>query len=214
MTEQATKEEASNDLFDPSLIINREVSWLQFNDRVLAMAATRPVPLLERLRFLAIFTSNLDEYFMVRVAAVREQVEAGMDSRGSDGMTPAETLDAIVKHLSESMDAQVRLLHGRAAPGPGQGGHPPGRDGRPGGRGPAPARRVLHPPRLPGADPAGRRPQSPVPVHLQPVAVAGRVRARPGPEAELFARVKVPAILPRFVPVDRPSGPSSSRSRS
>ena len=78
-------ETVERDLHDPYLYINREISWLQFNDRVLAMAADPQVPLLERLKYLAIFSTNLDEFFMVRVAGLRDQVEAGMITRGSDG---------------------------------------------------------------------------------------------------------------------------------
>src|SRR4030095_3958671 len=66
------------DLYDPYLYINREISWLQFNDRVLAMAADADVPLLERLKYLAIFSTNLDEFFMLRVCGLRDQVQAGM----------------------------------------------------------------------------------------------------------------------------------------
>ena len=65
------------DLSDPGLYINRELSWLDFNERVLALAREPRVPLLERCKFLAIFSSNLDEFFMVRVAAVQDALEAG-----------------------------------------------------------------------------------------------------------------------------------------
>src|SRR6266516_78419 len=87
-------DQPSRELTDPSLYLNREISWLEFNDRVLAIAQDPATPLLERLRFLAIFATNLDEFFMVRVSGLREQVEAGMISRGSDGWTPSETLEA------------------------------------------------------------------------------------------------------------------------
>jgi polyphosphate kinase len=98
MTETSAADGVERDLYDPYLYINREISWLQFNDRVLAMAADPQVPLLERLKYLAIFSSNLDEFFMVRVAGLRDQVAAGMVTRGSDGLTPSETLEAIAKH--------------------------------------------------------------------------------------------------------------------
>ena len=65
------------ELTDPSLYINRELSWLDFNDRVLQLAEDESLPLMERLKFLAIFVTNLDEFFMIRVAGVHDQVDAG-----------------------------------------------------------------------------------------------------------------------------------------
>src|SRR5919198_1407150 len=83
------------ELEDPSLYFNRELSWLDFNDRVLQLAEDASVPLLERVKFCAIWESNLDEFYMVRVANLHDQLEAGMDVRGADGMGPSEQIDAI-----------------------------------------------------------------------------------------------------------------------
>jgi len=83
------------DLDDSSLYFNRELSWLDFNDRVLQLAEDPSVPLLERVKFCAIYQDNLDEFFMVRVANLHEQVEAGRDARGADGMSASEQLEAI-----------------------------------------------------------------------------------------------------------------------
>jgi polyphosphate kinase len=83
------------DLRDRSLYDNREVSWLDFNDRVLQLAEDESLPLIERLKFLAIFVTNLDEFFMVRVAGVHDQVDARIDARGPDGLTPTEVLERI-----------------------------------------------------------------------------------------------------------------------
>ena len=83
------------DLEDPSLYFNRELSWLDFNDRVLQLAEDESVPLLERVKFAAIWESNMDEFFMVRVANLHDQLEAGMPSRMADGMAPTEQLAAI-----------------------------------------------------------------------------------------------------------------------
>ncbi|HSK49612.1 MAG TPA: polyphosphate kinase 1 [Solirubrobacterales bacterium] len=80
---------------DPGLYFNRELSWLDFNQRVLELAEEAEVPLLERVRFSSIYASNLDEFFMVRVAGLFDQVDAGIDARGSDGFSPAEQIDAI-----------------------------------------------------------------------------------------------------------------------
>jgi polyphosphate kinase len=82
-------------LADPSLYINRELSWLDFNDRVLQLAEDDEVPLLERVKFCAIYTTNLDEYYMVRVAGLRDQIDAGVQTPGQDGRTPSETLGLI-----------------------------------------------------------------------------------------------------------------------
>jgi polyphosphate kinase len=94
------------DLSDPSLYFNRELSWLEFNDRVLQLGEDTSVPLLERVKFCAIWESNLDEFFMVRVANLHDQVEAGMAGRGADGMSPMEQILAIRERVS----AQRRRL--------------------------------------------------------------------------------------------------------
>jgi polyphosphate kinase len=83
------------DLEDSSLYFNRELSWLDFNDRVLQLAEDTSVPLLERVKFCAIWESNLDEFFMVRVANLHDQLEAGVDVRGADGVSPNDQIDAI-----------------------------------------------------------------------------------------------------------------------
>src|SRR5436190_14215259 len=83
-------------LDDPSLYINRELSWLEFNRRVLEEAQNPEVPFLERLKFLAIFSSNLDEFFMVRVGGLQQKVQAGIArGSGADRMPPHEQLERI-----------------------------------------------------------------------------------------------------------------------
>ncbi len=89
----------SINLNDPSLYINRELSWLQFNRRVLEEAIDERHPLLERVKFLSIFASNLDEFFMIRVSGLRRQLEAEVIDTPPDGMTPAEQLMAIRQEL-------------------------------------------------------------------------------------------------------------------
>ena len=91
--------------------LNRELSWLQFDERVLALAENPDLPLLERAQFLAIFTSNLDEFFQVRVAGLREQVSAGATGSGADGMSPAAQL-AVIDTLASELSARAAHLFG------------------------------------------------------------------------------------------------------
>src|ERR671925_2195053 len=88
-------------LDSPELFTNRELSWLQFNERVLELAEDDGIPLLERVKFLAIYSSNLDEFVMVRVAGLHDQVDAGIDARGPDGLSPSETIDRIAERVRE-----------------------------------------------------------------------------------------------------------------
>jgi polyphosphate kinase len=91
---------------DERRYLNRELSWLDFNARVLALAEDPETPLLERVKFLAIFSQNLDEFFQVRVAGLKERVAAGVTRRSVDGMTASEQLEAIL--------ARARVLSARA----------------------------------------------------------------------------------------------------
>ncbi|MFT3863425.1 MAG: polyphosphate kinase 1 [Solirubrobacterales bacterium] len=103
-------------LEDPSLYFNREISWLEFNRRVLELAEDREVPLLERLRFCSIYASNLDEFYMVRVAGLFDQMEAGIDARGPDGLRPAEQIDRIQQRVLELDKRLQRAFGGELRP--------------------------------------------------------------------------------------------------
>ncbi|MBK5233639.1 MAG: polyphosphate kinase 1 [Thermoleophilia bacterium] len=104
------------ELSDPSLYFNRELSWLDFNQRVLELGEDESVPLLERVKFCAIYASNLDEFFMVRVAGIWDQVDAGIDARGPDGLSPRELVQAI-RSRSLELDRRLRdLLDGDLRP--------------------------------------------------------------------------------------------------
>jgi polyphosphate kinase len=108
---QATAVESRLGLDDPSLYINRELSWLEFNRRVLEEAQDPEVPWLERLKFLAIFSSNLDEFFMVRVGGLQQKVQAGIQrGSGADRMPPQEQLERISQLVRELVAEQYRCL--------------------------------------------------------------------------------------------------------
>ena len=99
------------------LFINRELSWLEFNRRVLEEALDERHPLLERLKFLAIFSSNLDEFFMVRVSGLQEAVEAEILDESADGMSPADQLKEISARLRPMLNRQMRCLSDQILPG-------------------------------------------------------------------------------------------------
>src|SRR5687768_1294405 len=105
------------DLSDPSLYINRELSWLAFNERVLDQARTDSHPLLERIKFLAIAANNLDEFFMVRVATLTRQHRAGLHTISPDGLTLGEQLAAVrsraermLVDIARCWDSELRPL--------------------------------------------------------------------------------------------------------
>src|SRR5262249_52917142 len=107
VTPEAVRTTASEpNLEDPALYFNRELSWLDFNDRVLQLAEDARVPLLERVNFCAIYEDNLDEFFMVRVAGLHDKVEQKVDTRGADAISPSDVLSLIRERV---IDLQGRL---------------------------------------------------------------------------------------------------------
>ena len=107
---------ADGPALNPGLYINRELSWLDFNDRVLQLAEDESAPLLERVKFCAIYTTNLDEYYMVRVAGLHDQIDAGVESPSQDGSTPSRTIALIRERVLELGGRLSECFEGRLRP--------------------------------------------------------------------------------------------------
>src|SRR5690349_16663032 len=101
----------------PDLYLNRELGQLAFNRRVLALAAEKRHPLLERLRFLCILSSNLDEFFEIRVAGLKAEIEAGAPPIGPDRMRPEEVFRRVAQEAHEIVAQQYQLLNREVLPG-------------------------------------------------------------------------------------------------
>jgi polyphosphate kinase len=107
---------AEPDLTDPSLYFNRELSWLDFNDRVLQLAEDPRVPLLERVSFCAIYEDNLDEFYMVRVAGLHDKVESKIDAQGADALSPADVIELIRPRVIELRERLNRCFEDEIKP--------------------------------------------------------------------------------------------------
>jgi polyphosphate kinase len=187
-------------LDDPALYINRELSWLQFNWRVLDEALQTSQPLLERVKFLAIFAKNLDEFFMIRVAGLRRLVRAGVSSVPPDGMTPAEQLAAIHTTLETHLAQQAACWHQDLLPQLQTAGikicaynalQPTQRVW---------ARQLFQQDIFPQLTPLAFDPTHPFP-HMANLSLNLAVVVHTPESGERFARVKMPDTLPRFVRV-------------
>src|SRR5476649_338840 len=116
MAKKTRSEAASISRLNPEHFLNRELQALMFNRRVLAQAEDRSVPLLERLKFLCIVSSNLDEFFEIRASGVKEQIKLGAAAAGPDGLTPLEVFKQVAKAAHEIVGRQYHLLNGEILP--------------------------------------------------------------------------------------------------
>jgi len=191
---------AEVNLGDPALYINRELSWCEFNRRVLEEARDERHPLLERVKFLAIFAGNLDEFFMIRVSGLRRRVAAGLTDADPEGGTPGETVDAIRRVLLEQLADCSACWYRELLPALAEAGI-----------------RVLHYSELsdacrtqlreyfereifPVLTPLAFDPAHPFP-HISNLSLNLAVVVEDPRYGERFARLKVPDTLPRFLPV-------------
>ncbi len=198
--EAASVADMQDAALDVSPYINREQSWLEFNKRVLQEALEERHPLLERVKFLSIFSTNLDEFFMIRVAGIKQQIAARVVGRSPDGLTPSEQLIAIRRAVAELAaqqrncwldDIQPKLRaegvhvldyeeldeHQRAF-----------------------CKEYFEREVFPVLTPLAFDPSHPFP-QISNLSINLAVVISDPEEGELFARVKVPAVLPRLIPI-------------
>lgn len=195
-------------LKDPALYVNRELGLLEFQRRVLEEAQDPNNPLLERVKFLSIVGSNLDEFYMVRVAGLKKQVEAGTHNVSHDGLTPSEQLAVIRKTAMQIMTQARNFLHADLLPELQQAGITildyANLD----------ERQKVHIDKyfdeviFPIITPLGFDPGHPFP-HISNLSLNLAITVKDDHGKEHFARIKVPTnLLPRFIPIKRSSGSS------
>ena len=179
--------------------LNRELSWLDFNTRVLCLAEDPGVPLLERAKFLAIFSTNLDEFFMIRVAGLDDQVVAGVGATQPDGHTPAEQLRAIRARVGELTERLGRVFSGEIVPALAEVGIALSDWDSLDGEDRKYLVQVFEERIFPVLTPLALDPGHPFP-YISNLSLNLAVMVRdPVLDERRFARVKVPPLLPRFV---------------
>ncbi|MHC5817070.1 MAG: polyphosphate kinase 1, partial [Nostoc sp.] len=198
---KSKKSATPTNLSDPQYYLNRELSWLEFNARVLHEACDDRTPLLERLKFLGIFNSNLDEFFMVRVAGLKQQVEAKVTLLTPDGRTPQQQLDDIRSTLTPHVKKQHQHFEQVLRPllvnhgihildyidlNQKQRTH---------------LNSYFEEQVFPVLTPLAVDPSHPFPFISNLSLNLAVVVKNPDTEEEFFARVKVPSVLPRFLPI-------------
>jgi polyphosphate kinase len=187
---------------DPALLFNREISWLAFNARVLGEALSARTPLLERLKFIAIHASNLDEFFMIRVSALHDQLEAAVTELSPDGLTAAEQLRRIRALILEQLAGALRVLSAEILPALRQHGIELVEWNALDASSHERADRYFRSTVFPVLTPLAVDPAHPFPF-LSNLSLSLAVEVRdPESHERKFARVKVPESLPRFVALD------------
>jgi polyphosphate kinase len=190
--------------------LDREISWLRFNERVLELAEDQTVPLLERARFLAIFASNLDEFFMVRVAGLKRRIAAGLAVRSASGLEPAEVLEHLSMVAHQLMTRHAQLFHTDVRPRLVDAGitlvrwdelAPPEQER---------LQQMFRDQVFPVLTPLAVDPAHPFPyisgLSLNLAVVVRNTKTG----KEHFARVKVPPLLPRFIAVAEVGGQANT----
>jgi len=200
-----TNSAGTTNLASPSLYLNRELSLLEFQRRVLEEAFDEHNPLLERVKFLAIFGSNMDEFFMVRVSGIQKQVEAHIPDVSVDGLTPPEVLASIRKLSTELYQEALKCLHGKILPRLEKAGihiqnyaklSKPQKE-----RIDDYFKEVIYP----VLTPLALDPGHPFP-HISNLSLNFAIVIRDHKGREKFARLKIPDTLPRLLPIKRSSG--------
>jgi polyphosphate kinase len=200
-------------LLSPELYLNRELSWLAFNGRVLEEARSPRQALLERLKFAAIFSANLDEFFMVRISGLHEQIDSGVADRTPDGMTPAEELAAIRQAVVPALVEHRRLFSQELVPRLAEQGICIAHFGDLSPAQQQALRTYFEEEVFPVCTPLGLDPGHPFPL-ISSLSLNLAVVLDDPEGGRRFARVKVPSVLQRLVPV--PGGeaaPAEGRAR-
>ena len=189
------------DLSNPKYYLNRELSWLEFNARVLHEACDPRTPLLERLKFLAIFSSNLDEFFMVRVAVLKQQVEAKVSKLTFDGRNPQQQLDEISFALRPLVNQQQHHFEQSIRPQLAENGIHILNYIDLSEKQKAYLDNYFEEQIFPVITPLAVDPSHPFPYISNLSLNLAVVMTNPDTQQEFFARVKVPKVLPRFIPI-------------
>jgi len=191
---------------------DRELSWLAFNQRVLELAEDPELPILERVRFLAIFASNLDEFFMVRVAGLKRRIATGLAVTAVSGLSPRQQLEAISEQAHTLMDRHARVFSEQVQPALAAEGITLVRWDELGSSEQDRLHKYFRKQIFPVLTPLAVDPAHPFP-YISGLSLNLAVGVlNPATGKEHFARVKVPPLLPRFIAVDargRPSAPST-----
>ncbi|MFZ0161122.1 MAG: RNA degradosome polyphosphate kinase [Kineosporiaceae bacterium] len=182
--------------------LDRELSWLAFNARVLELSRDPDLPLLERARFLAIFASNLDEFFMVRVAGLKRRIATGLAVTAASGLEPREVLEAIGERTHELMDAHAAIYREQVAPALSEAGIALVHWAELSASGQDRLHSFFRDRVFPVLTPLAVDPAHPFPYISGLSLNLAVILRNPVTDKEHFARVKVPPLLPRFIRVD------------